>query len=159
GVQSPAMTAFIETLGDALKNKPGQVMLNHGLLANYQRGVERLKSLAGVAEIAIGEAAANQAAARLFTADKARLFDDAQPLMEEVFGPSTVVVVLDTADELEAAARALNGQLTATVTGEAAEIARHPQLVTELTRRAGRVLFNGFPTGVAVNDAMVHGGP
>ncbi|HET7313538.1 MAG TPA: hypothetical protein VFJ08_04190, partial [Salinisphaera sp.] len=96
---------------------------------------------------------------RLFTADKARLFDDAQPLMEEVFGPSTVVVVLDTADELEAAARALNGQLTATVTGEAAEIARHKQLVTELTRRAGRVLFNGFPTGVAVNDAMVHGGP
>ncbi|WP_423821104.1 aldehyde dehydrogenase family protein [Salinisphaera sp. SPP-AMP-43] len=159
GVKSPAMTRFVETLGEQLKAKPGQVMLNHGLLDNYQRGVERLKGLSGVAEVAVGTAESNQAAARLFTADKHQLFDAAQPLMEEVFGPSTVVVELDSEDELEDAARALNGQLTATVTGEETEVANHKPLVTELTRRAGRVLFDGFPTGVAVNDAMVHGGP
>ncbi|KEZ79279.1 aldehyde dehydrogenase (NADP(+)) [Salinisphaera hydrothermalis] len=159
GVKSPAMTRFVETLGEQLKAKPGQVMLNHGLLENYQRGVDRLKGLSGVTEVVVGAAESNQAAARLFSADKSVLFDDAQPLMEEVFGPSTVVVELDSEDELEAAARAINGQLTATVTGEDAEVAQHKALVTELTRRAGRVLFNGFPTGVAVNDAMVHGGP
>lgn len=159
GVKSPAMSAFVQTLGDALKNKPGQVMLNHGLLANYQRGVEHLKGLSGLEEVEVGPAESNQAAARLFTADKALLFDADQPLMEEVFGPSTVVVELDDASELEKAARALNGQLTATVTGEHDEIAQQQGLVSELSRRAGRVLFNGFPTGVAVNDAMVHGGP
>lgn len=159
GVKSPAMSAFVQTLGDALKNKPGQVMLNHGLLANYQRGVEHLKGLSGLKEVVVGPAESNQAAARLFTADKALLFDAGQPLMEEVFGPSTVVVELDDASELEKAARALNGQLTATVTGEEDEIAQQQGLVSELSRRAGRVLFNGFPTGVAVNDAMVHGGP
>ena len=79
--------------------------------------------------------------------------------MEEVFGPCTIIVELDDADEWMHAAQAINGQLTATVIGEEDELAHHGNLVTELSRRAGRVLFNGFPTGVAVNDAMVHGGP
>lgn len=159
GVKSPAMTTFVEALGEALKNKPGQVMLNHGLLANYQRGIDRLKAMSGIKEMVVGEAESNQAAARLFTADRSLLFDADQPLMEEVFGPSTVVVELDQASELVDAARALNGQLTATVTGEPGELESANDLVNELSQRAGRVLFNGFPTGVAVNDAMVHGGP
>ncbi|MDA3922010.1 MAG: aldehyde dehydrogenase family protein [Salinisphaera sp.] len=159
GVKSPGMTTFLEALGEGLKHKPGQVMLNQSLLANYQRGVERLKSLPGVKEVVVGPAEPNQAAARLFTADKAALFDDSQPLMTEVFGPSTVVIELDDSNELEKAARAISGQLTATVTGEDSDISSHKALVTELSRRAGRVLFNGFPTGVAVGDAMVHGGP
>lgn len=159
GVKSSAMSAFIERLGAALKAKPGQVMLNPGLLDNYRRGVERLKGLEGVAEAAVGEAAPNQAAARLFIAEKARLFDPGQPLMEEVFGPSTVVVELDSADEFEQAVEALNGQLTATVTYEGGELQSFPRLVDRLSDKVGRVLFNGFPTGVAVNDAMVHGGP
>lgn len=159
GVKSPAMTRFIEVLSSVLKNKPGQTMLNHGLLGNYQRGIESLKGMVGVKEVVVGAAESNQAAARLFTADKSLLFDTKQPLMEEVFGPSTVVVELDDADELIDAARAINGQLTATVTGESNELGASKILVAELSRRAGRVLFNGFPTGVAVNDAMVHGGP
>lgn len=159
GVKSSAMTQFVETLGSALENKPGQVMLNHGLLENYRRGVEGLQSMPGVKEIVVGSAQSNQAAARLFTADKALLFDARQPLMEEVFGPCTVVVEVDDASELVEAARAINGQLTATVTGESEELSASKTLTAELSQRAGRVLFNGFPTGVAVNDAMVHGGP
>lgn len=159
GVKSAAMSAFVDKLAAALKDKPGQIMLNHGLLDNYQRGIERLKGLDGVREVVVGAAEPNEAAARLFTADKARLFDPAQPLMEEVFGPSTVVVELDDASEFDDAARALNGQLTATVTGEDDELAGVAGLVEHLAQHAGRVLFNGFPTGVAVNDAMVHGGP
>src|SRR5699024_9227649 len=87
------------------------------------------------------------------------LYQPSKPLMEEVFGPCTIIVELDDADEWMHAAQAINGQLTATVIGEEDELAHHGNLVTELSRRAGRVLFNGFPTGVAVNDAMVHGGP
>jgi NADP-dependent aldehyde dehydrogenase len=159
GVKSQAMTRFVEALSAELKAKPGQIMLNAGLLENYGRGVERLKSLDGIKETVVGAAESNQGAARLFTAVKARLFDDDQPLMEEVFGPSTVVVELDDANEFETAAAALNGQLTATVTHDESELTSYAGLVEQLTERVGRVLFNGFPTGVAVNDAIVHGGP
>src|SRR5699024_10584938 len=119
-------------------------------LESYGRGVNRLLELPGLEEAAVGVAASNQAAARLFVAGKSVLFAADQPLMEEVFGPSTVVVELDDASELVEAARAVSGQLTATVIGESEELGTNRTLVDELARRAGRVLFNGFPTGVAV---------
>ncbi|NNC22786.1 aldehyde dehydrogenase (NADP(+)) [Salinisphaera sp. USBA-960] len=159
GIKSPAMDSFVDELGKHLTDKPGQVMLNQGLLANYQHGVARLNDLDGVTEAATGPAASNEAAARLFTADKARLFDADKPLMDEVFGPSTVVIEVDDAAELARAAEVINGQLTATITGNDTDIDAHGELVDMLSQRAGRVLFNGFPTGVAVNDAIVHGGP
>lgn len=159
GIKSPAMQRFVSDLREMLNQKAGQVMLNPGLLRNYERGVERLKELGGVQETAVGPAATNEAAARLFTADKTCLFDGDMPLMEEVFGPSTVVIEVDDATELVAATKAINGQLTATLMHEANELADYSAVVEGLVKRAGRVLFNGVPTGVAVNDAIVHGGP
>ena len=80
-------------------------------------------------------------------------------LATEAFGPFTLIVVADTAAELAACATALEGQLTATVHGNTADLATAQPLLAALERIAGRVLINGFPTGVEVCDAMVHGGP
>jgi NADP-dependent aldehyde dehydrogenase len=80
-------------------------------------------------------------------------------LAEEVFGPATLLVRCHDTAEMLAAARALKGHLTATVLGTEQDLARHPELLQILETKVGRVLFNGFPTGVEVGHAMVHGGP
>jgi NADP-dependent aldehyde dehydrogenase len=80
-------------------------------------------------------------------------------LATEAFGPFTLVVIAEDADELAACAAALEGQLTATVHGNAADLAAARPLLSALERIAGRVVLNGFPTGVEVCPAMNHGGP
>ncbi|WP_106477621.1 aldehyde dehydrogenase (NADP(+)) [Phytohalomonas tamaricis] len=160
GLKSEAMSRFTAKLGDELKAKPGQVMLNPGLVENYKRGVERLNALDGVEELATGESEGQyQGAARLFKAEKHVLFEHQSPLFEEVFGPCTVVTEVDSPEELQQAARSLNGQLTATLIAEESDLTTHQGLLPILEERAGRVLLNGYPTGVEVCDAMVHGGP
>ena len=76
-----------------------------------------------------------------------------------MFGPVTLVVTVENMAELQAAADTLQGQLTAGVHATEAEVAANGTLLRLLQRRAGRVLFNGYPTGVEVGEAMVHGGP
>lgn len=158
-VRAAASGEFIRRAAERVRARNGEVMLSRGLLDNYNLGAQRLREMDGVSEIAKGAAASNEAAARLFIADKRVLFEPDAPLLAEVFGPSTVIVEVDDAHEFLQAATVMGGQLTATVVGEDAEILAHGDLVAELTKHAGRVLFNGFPTGVAVNDAVVHGGP
>ncbi len=80
-------------------------------------------------------------------------------LQEEVFGPCTVVVEVADAQQLAEALRHLQGQLTATLIAEPDDLRAFASLVPLLERKAGRLLLNGYPTGVEVSDAMVHGGP
>jgi NADP-dependent aldehyde dehydrogenase len=80
-------------------------------------------------------------------------------LATEAFGPFTLIVLAENAAELAACAAALEGQLTATVHGNAADLAAAQPLLAALERIAGRVVINGFPTGVEVCPAMNHGGP
>src|SRR6185369_2162497 len=80
-------------------------------------------------------------------------------LSEEVFGPSTVVIRCGSREEMHAVARGLEGQLTATIHGSVADLAEHASLVSILEDKAGRLIVNGFPTGVEVCASMQHGGP
>ena len=80
-------------------------------------------------------------------------------LEKEIFGPSTLIVRYANRQELIALAHALEGQLTATLHGTEADIADYADLIAILERKAGRLVVNGFPTGVEVCHAMVHGGP
>jgi NADP-dependent aldehyde dehydrogenase len=80
-------------------------------------------------------------------------------LGEEVFGPTTLLVHYGTERDLLAAARQLHGHLTATIHGTEKDLARSHELLRVLETKVGRILFNGFPTGVEVSHAMVHGGP
>jgi NADP-dependent aldehyde dehydrogenase len=86
-------------------------------------------------------------------------FLEAPALSREAFGPFTLVVLAETESELEKAAAALDGQLTATIHGTAEDLRKAAPLLEVLERKAGRVLFNGYPTGVEVSPAMQHGGP
>jgi NADP-dependent aldehyde dehydrogenase len=78
-------------------------------------------------------------------------------LAEELFGPSTLVVTYT--DQLAELVRALEGQLTATIHGSEDDLRANKDLIALLETKAGRLVFNGFPTGVEVGHAMVHGGP
>jgi 2,5-dioxopentanoate dehydrogenase len=132
------------------------------LCASYRAGVEKFSTTSGVKRAASVNAAAGagkaQAGAALFVTD-AEAFLANHSLMDEVFGPSTLVVQCSSRAQMLAAATKLEGQLTATIHGTPDELAASRDLMAVLEGKAGRILFNGFPTGVEVCHAMTHGGP
>ena len=157
GVRSPAFSAFVEQLRDALSQAAPQPMLGDGIRQHFLRGVAMLRATPGVASLVDVRTDAG-VGGHLFKADVRTLLEG-QALQTEVFGPSTVVVELDDERDFYAFADAMHGQLTATLLADADELARHGELIARLENKVGRLLFNGFPTGVEVSDAIVHGGP
>jgi len=158
----PAAQTFLQKLENLAAATPPGVMLMAGLCATYLEGVEKFSKIPAVrravavhAEPGPGHA---QAGASVFVTDAANFL--ANPgLMEEVFGPSTLVVTCPSRELMLAAARKLEGQLTATVHGTAGDLAASRDLLAVLEAKAGRLVCNGFPTGVEVCPAIVHGGP
>ena len=159
GMRSDQFSAFVEQLSALMAEQPGQTMLNAGTLASYTRGVEALHAHPQVSHLAGREQQGRQAQPQLFKADSRLLLEGDPLLQEEVFGPTTVLVEVADAAELQRALHGLHGQLTATLIAEAADLQAHGELLPLLEQKVGRVLFNGYPTGVEVCDAMVHGGP
>ncbi|BDI32445.1 2,5-dioxovalerate dehydrogenase [Capsulimonas corticalis] len=161
GIQGPALDAFVQTVARAVSKTPSS-MLTMGICSAYHHGRERLKTLRGVhletppAEKA--DAAMALAAPSVFSTD-AETFLQTHALSEEVFGPLTLVVACRNPRETLDVARRLEGQLTATVHAGASELSAFRDLVTTLETKAGRLIFNGFPTGVEVAPTMQHGGP
>ncbi len=94
----------------------------------------------------------------LFQIDGADLLRDPK-LADEIFGPTTLLIRYEGREELMGLARSLEGQLTATLHGSESDLAAFADLIAVLERKAGRLIVNGFPTGVEVCHAMVHGGP
>ncbi|MGW7771509.1 aldehyde dehydrogenase (NADP(+)) [Pseudomonas machongensis] len=159
GLQSAQYDQLLADLGQHLNAQAGQTMLNAGGLRSYVSGLEHLKGHSGVQHLAGQPQEGRQARAQLFKAD-ARLLVESDPLLqEEVFGPTTVAVEVTDDAQLRAALLGLRGQLTATLIGESEDFDAFAWLVPLLEERVGRILVNGYPTGVEVCDAMVHGGP
>ncbi|MBA6089756.1 aldehyde dehydrogenase (NADP(+)) [Pseudomonas monteilii] len=159
GLQSPRFSQLLADLGQHLNAQGGQTMLNAGGLRSYVGGLEHLHAHAGIEHLAGQPQEGSQARAQLFKAD-ASLLVNADPLLqEEVFGPTTVAVEVQDNDQLRAALLGLRGQLTATLIGEQEDFEAFAWLVPLLEEKVGRILVNGYPTGVEVCDAMVHGGP
>ena len=158
GVGLGAVAARLEELFDAA---PAAPMLSAGIVKHFRERLNAVHGLAGVRTLrAVAEDACSpcQGAPVLFQVDAARFVRE-PVLRSEIFGASTVLVhCVNTAEVLEVAA-ALEGTLTACVHGTAEEISGHSALLTLLQRKAGRLIFNGFPTGVEVSHAMHHGGP
>jgi NADP-dependent aldehyde dehydrogenase len=134
-------------------------MLNAGGLRSYEKGVQHLLSHPGVTHLAGKPQEGKQAQAQLFKADVSVLLSGDPLLQEEVFGPTTLVIEVADDAQLKAALLALRGQLTATLIGELEDLHTYNWLVPVLEQKVGRILVNGYPTGVEVSDAMVHGGP
>jgi NADP-dependent aldehyde dehydrogenase len=152
--------AFWPKLTTLMQGTAPGVMLTSGICRNYRAGIEALSKAAGVRELVRvtpheGSCSGGPA---LFATD-ADTFLENHSLMDEVFGPSSLVVECPDRLRLLAVARALEGQLTASVHGTDADLAANRELLAILETKAGRLIFNGFPTGVEVCHAMVHGGP
>lgn len=159
GVRAPAFTEFLEQFAARMADQPAQTMLNAGTLDSYCNGVAALHGHPGVRHLAGRPQQGQQAQPQLFQADAQLLLDGDARLQEEVFGHCTLVVEVADESQLVDVVRALHGQLTATLIAEPEDLQQFARLVPELERKAGRLLLNGYPTGVEVCDAMVHGGP
>ncbi|MEU8119288.1 aldehyde dehydrogenase (NADP(+)) [Spirillospora sp. NPDC049024] len=154
-VGGTGLDAFLDAAAAAIEAAPGAPMLTPGIARAYAEGVERLGRRPGVKILARGrepEAAAGCRAA-LAAVDAGDFGPD---LQEEIFGACSLVVRCGDLDEAIGLARGLEGQLTATIHGGGKAAAR---LLPVLERLAGRILWGGWPTGVRVGHAMVHGGP
>ena len=162
GMNGPKLQSFVEKVGQGISQAAPGIMLNSSISTRYQSGVEHLRTTPGVNVAARATLAADrpkaQAGGVVFTSD-AKTFLVEEQLREELFGPSTVVIGCESVAQAEEIARVLPGQLTATIHGTAADLAEYRTLVELLVQKAGRVLYNGFPTGVEVSHAMQHGGP
>jgi len=159
GLRSPEFSAFLNNFAAAMADQGPQTMLNAGTLKSYEKGIAALHAHAKVKHLAGQSQEGKQARPQLFQADISLLLEGDELLQEEVFGPTTVVVEAADQAELSRALHALHGQLTATLIAEPADLAAFAAVVPVLEQKAGRLLINGYPTGVEVCDAMVHGGP
>lgn len=162
-IAGPALDAFRSAATAAVGGKPAATMLTPGIHRAFECGVAALSDLPGLTRSGSGLAPTgpNQAQPVLFETTAERFAADRR-IHAEVFGPSTVLVACRDADEMIALACELEGQLTCTVQADAddaGDLALAARLLPVLERKAGRVLFNGYPTGVEVSHAMVHGGP
>ena len=151
--------ALVEAIGSAVAEQSGQVMLTAGIRGAYDEGLSRLEA-AGAARVCSGQAgeSANAPAPVLFRAAAAQVLESPD-LQEEVFGSAGLVAAYESIDDLRAVLEALPGQLTATIHMAESDHEAAAELVPLLERKAGRLIANGWPTGVEVNHAMVHGGP
>ena len=151
--------SFIKGVRKAVAEATPGVMLTAGIHAAYEAGVEVLASHPKVECLAQGRPVDGlQSRITLFTTTGAELRADPQ-LTHEVFGAAGLLVICDDEADLKAVLDSLEGQLTAAVHVAEADTQLARSLMPRLERKAGRVLFNGFGTGVEVCDAMVHGGP
>ncbi|MFI6601181.1 aldehyde dehydrogenase (NADP(+)) [Nonomuraea sp. NPDC050536] len=141
---------------DAVEGSAGGPMLAERIRDGYLGGVGRLGELSLLAEGRPGEGAL-AVTPKVFTADLDTFAAKLPGIAEECFGPAAIVVTYKDASDLPAVLERLEGSLTATV--HAADPAEAEHLVDVLQRRAGRVIWNGWPTGVAVAWSMHHGGP
>lgn len=145
-------------LAEKLAEAPAAPMLTAGIAAAFRDGAATLSAQPGVASLIAPRGDMHLVSPMLLETEATALLH--QPaLAHELFGPSTLLVRCPDRDTLMAVLASLEGQLTATVHADQAELSFWPELLPLLARKAGRVLYSGVPTGVEVGHAMVHGGP
>jgi 2,5-dioxopentanoate dehydrogenase len=160
--EQPGTDDFAKEIADRVAAGKAHAMLNSDIAGRYAAAVDE-RSVAGKLRLVAQSSPSTETstaspAIHVFGID-ARDLLQAPELAQEVFGPSTLLVSYTDRDELLAAASALEGHLTATVHGESDELAAYRDLFDILEKKVGRILVNGYPTGVEVCHAMVHGGP
>ncbi|MCT4373638.1 aldehyde dehydrogenase family protein, partial [Yangia mangrovi] len=150
--------ALAEAAKEALSAVGTQVMLTDGIASAYRDGAARIGSGTGVREVLTSVCNQRDATPYLYIVSGADWISN-HALAEEVFGPLGLIVTVKDEAEMLAVAKSFAGQLTATLHMDDGDTALAQTLMPVLERKAGRVLVNGFPTGVEVSEAMVHGGP
>jgi 2,5-dioxopentanoate dehydrogenase len=162
--ESPQALKFRDELQLLVQQSQPFTLLTGGIAREYDRASTARASQTSVIESPSSADEESDAAAPFHA--KARLFTTTldevlqQPgLADEIFGPDTLIVRCGEPKDYLSAARALSGHLTATIFGDENDLAANRELIQILEQKAGRLIFNAFPTGVEVTHAMVHGGP
>lgn len=158
--RGPAGDAFLVAVERLVSAQPGQAMLTPGIAGAWRSGVEAWSTQDGVSLVGAGRRGPSEDAPppSVYAADVTTFLDN-RVLHEEVFGAAGLVVRYDRDDDLLAAVDRLEGQLTATLHLAGPDHALAAPLLEALELKVGRIVVNGWPTGVDVGHAMVHGGP
>lgn len=160
GVRSEGLDRFKESLANEIAKVLPATMLNAGIAAHYEKNKKLVCTQEGVNLLAQSNTSVdnNQGAAQVVVTTGKHFLSN-PILAEEVFGPFGVIVEVADYDEMMVIAGQLKGQLTITLAGTTNDIREHQNIFEILKDKAGRLLFNGMPTGVEVVYAMQHGGP
>jgi 2,5-dioxopentanoate dehydrogenase len=158
--QAPEAEAFVAQLKMLVEDAHPFTLLTAGIAREYNRATEaRAKDVPLAAAAAVLEPSeAFHAQSKVFSVPLDQLIANPE-LADEIFGPDTLLVQCDSTADYVRAAESLDGHLTATILGDEDDLAANRELIKILEQKAGRLIFNGFPTGVEVSHAMVHGGP
>lgn len=161
-VDGAPLQQFISAVKTLVQATPPAVMLNSGICNTFHKTLDQRRDTSGLEVVANGEFPEGRdgflAPVTLYGTTADRVLENPH-LLEETFGPASIVIKCrDQADVLKIA-RQLPGQLTATVHCTPEELGDYDELMDHLTESVGRMVVNGFPTGVEVCHAMMHGGP
>jgi len=159
-VESPELGTFAEALRSKFQQGKVGAMLTPSIARSYRQASERLTGLNGVTTFrdSSSDVRPTEAQPTLFETTDAAFLNNAE-LQHEVFGPATVLVRCSSSAAMLEVAQRLEGSLTATIHGTQKDLEENRALITSLMRKAGRLVHNGFPTGVEVCASMQHGGP
>lgn len=159
-LDSDESSQFLNTAGQQLKNVTTGTMLTDRIGEAYSQGASKMSQTPGVTTVGQSQHgdSATTADGYIFSTSAQNFRENAE-LSEEVFGPSSLHVSAQSADDLLTVAEGLDGHLTATLQATEEDLKEYADLIAVLERKVGRLLINGFPTGVEVCHSMVHGGP
>jgi alpha-ketoglutaric semialdehyde dehydrogenase len=161
-LRGEATDSFIARLGKLVAGAARGTMLSEDIRASFEKNRSRVTGVTGVEVLASAPAQEGGCGSNAFPSvavTTAKRFRAAPELATEAFGPFTLVIVADDMDEMVACAAVMEGQLTATLHATEADLANSRPLLAAAEQLAGRLIINGFPTGVEVSPAMNHGGP
>lgn len=159
-VEGSGLDKLRDRIAENIRSQGAGVMLYERLDKEYASALDRMRAK-GVEVLAAASTSTDstaRACPTTLTTGVPQFLDDPE-LQQEMFGPASILVVGQHIADLERAAQSLDGQLTATIHGTEEDLHKHSRLVDLLRRKVGRLIFNGFPTGVEVGHAMQHGGP
>lgn len=153
-------STFRKKAAEKLSAIEGSTMLSSRIKESFDRGIQKLQAASGVSTLATGKSGHSrcQGVPQLFEATY-DVFQGNPMLTEEVFGPSSIFVAVNSKQEMREAVDLLEGHLTITVHATPKDLDEYADLIESLHLKAGRIIMNGVPTGVEVCHSMVHGGP
>ncbi len=160
GIKGAPLNDFINVLSNEIVKIEPSCMLHPNIIGNYERNKTTALQQHGLSVTAeYDQDVAVNYARQTVTAVEGKTFLENPTLHQEVFGPFSMVVQCENAEELETIISNLEGQLTGTILAEDKEVSKYSSIIEALQNRVGRIIFNGVPTGVEVCPAMLHGGP
>ena len=160
GIKSEELTKFIQNLSEEIIKIEPSCMLHPNIIDAYESNKQKALTQPELSLVTTyGEEVRTYYAKQTITTVEGFMFLKNPTLHQEVFGPYSMVVQCENANQLETIISKLEGQLTGTLIAESGEASLYPEIVSALQNRVGRMIYNGVPTGVEVCPSMTHGGP